>query len=103
MIGRCCTCGPVERSLQLRERIAEEEHVLLILRDRRKRLMEENEELQARREASDRPLPCVPVEGDDVEGENVNDELQEAEEDLIDMAANEENRAVNSGVDRQNV
>ena len=96
LIGRCCTCGPVSRSLQLRERIREEEQVLLVLMDRRRRLIEETEELQLRQEARDRPLPPIPAEDDDLGNEPAQSEFQEREEDLIDMTANEQGRKVSS-------
>jgi len=99
MIARCCTCGPVVRSLQLRERIAEEEHVLLILRERRTRLIEENAELEARRKASDKPLPSVPVEDVDFDEGRVHNERQEGEEDLIDMTTNEQGRIIKDPID----
>jgi hypothetical protein len=73
---------PVHRSWKLRERIAEEEGMLLMLMERRQRLMEENEALEAR--SVDRVLPSVPAEECGNEPER---ETQQGEEDLIDMAA----------------
>lgn len=90
LIGRCCTCGPVNRSWKLRERITEEEEVLLALMERRRRLLNENEELEARRGAEDRPL--LPVSGEAAApnhgGAHEEQALSEVE-DLIDMAADE--------------
>ena len=87
LISRCCTIGPVNRHWKLRERIQEEE-VLVVLIERR-RLTEETEELEARREVGDRPLPPVPSEVDGSGEEVEQKDAQQEEEDLIDIAAEE--------------
>lgn len=77
-------------SSKLRERIREEEGVLLALMERRRQLVEETELLEERRIA-DRPLPSVPA------GSNISANLNEneaedrlEEEDLIDIASGEQ-------------
>jgi hypothetical protein len=61
-------------------RTIEQEEVLVVLLERRKRLMEENELLEARRRiAMERPLPRIPVEVEDREERRI-------EADLIDIA-----------------
>ncbi|KAM3074552.1 hypothetical protein ACMFMG_007982 [Clarireedia jacksonii] len=58
LVTRCATWNSVE----MRMRMIEQEEVLLVLLERRKRLMEENELLEARRLAAERPLPPLPRE-----------------------------------------
>jgi len=84
LIARCCTFGQRERSASVRERIDEEQAVLLVLMERRRRLLEETEALEARRE---RELPPVPV-GEDASGDGVDHE-EAQEEDLIDMVSDQ--------------
>jgi hypothetical protein len=67
-------------------RIIEQEEVLMVLLERRKRLVEENEELEARRVGRERPLPRVPVEG----GNEMDGQGRGAEADLIDIAEGNE-------------
>lgn len=64
--------------------------MLLELIERRKRLEEETELLEARRLTADRPLPPVPSESNSIGDTDGNEEeCQQEEEDLIDMAADE--------------
>lgn len=60
--GRCCASEPTSKGWKLRERVADEEEVLLVLMGKRARLIEENEDLEARREVLDRPLPTLRAE-----------------------------------------
>ena len=93
LIARCCTISQRkqgERAFALQTRICEEEQVLEGLMERRRNLIEENEALEARRNA---PLPPLPVEEErfaDDERLGKNKPLPEQEEeDLIDMETNE--------------
>jgi hypothetical protein len=73
----------------LRKRIFDEEEVLLALIERRRLLEEETAALEARRSAIDRPLPPVPAEAVRAGNDQPDEEEQQPEEDLIDMAADE--------------
>jgi len=84
LVARCCTFGQRERTASVRERIDEEQAVLLVLMERRRRLIEETEALEARR---GRELPPIPVE-EDASGDVVDHEEAE-EEDLIDMVSDQ--------------
>jgi len=69
----------------LRARIREEQDMLMGLMERRAQLLQENEALEAR----DRPLPAVPAEIIDGDIDEAGSGEEVAEEDLIDMAADE--------------
>jgi len=70
----------------LKVRIREEEYILLGLVERRAQLLHENEALETGA-GFDRPLPPVPVQIIDGDIDNVRN--GSAEEDLIDMAADD--------------
>lgn len=61
----------------------------MVLLERRRQLVEETEELAARRSILDRPLPSTPTAATaDLDTENVQEESgNHHEEDLIDMGA----------------
>jgi hypothetical protein len=87
LVASCC--GLVQNdaanaSLEPRKRICREEQVLLVLMERKRRLIEETEELEARRSAASGSPPNVPAKNDCSEGDPKWDE-----EDLIDMSAGE--------------
>ncbi len=72
----------------MRLRIIEQEEVLMVLLERRKLLVEENEQLEARRRlAAGRPLPALPVETGGVVNNDAQGETRHSEEDLIDISA----------------
>jgi len=95
LIARCCTFGRMvdrDRAVRLqslKSRIAEEEGMLMELMLRRRALLEENEELVARRISAERPLPPVPTEESaGAVAETLAPQEEQREEDLIDMAGN---------------
>ena len=69
--------------------------------ERRKRLLEENRELERRRNAGERQFPALPAEsvGNETVEDSGNEEVRDPEEDLIDIMANEQSRGAHPVVD----